>query len=188
MSTPARLLQDDGPAPHTGAAVALCLPGGEEIVTTVVEAMGRALWLNLPPVVRPGTRIDLVWPGDGCAYRAHATTRLPSKERLSVVVGPAAKVDRRVLRRTVPSRALRTHLGLVKDISLGGIAIWLERGTTVKPGDTVTFELLSEQGEVIAHKLTARVLRVATDEDGRRFASASFPSIGLSAVTVAKLL
>jgi hypothetical protein len=173
------------------------LPGAREISTRVLESSGRHLWLDLPPVLHRGARLDLLWGAKGIAHAAVATVlapRAPHHMGLPLSLGDVHAVERRVLERWKPRRALRSQLALpdgqlvsadVLNLSLGGFAARVEG--PIAAGTPIEVTLFDGNGAPVLFDIDAEVRRCAADGDDWHVASVSFRARGVVAMTLARL-
>jgi hypothetical protein len=173
------------------------LPGAREISTRVLESSGRHLWLDLPPVLHRGARLDLLWGAQGTAHAAAATVlapRTPHHAGLALSLGDVHAVERRMLERWKPRRPLRSQLALpdgrvlaadVVNLSLGGFAARVER--PLAAGTPIAVTLFDGNGAPVLFDIDAEVRRCAADADEWHIASVSFRARGVAAMTVARL-
>ena len=164
--------------PAPGDVVVVRLPRQREIATGVLESSGRHVWLDLPPVVHAGARLDLLWGSDGGARAAVATVLPARKGRvgLALSLGDVYAVERRVLERWRPRQPLTAQVaassgdllsGPVINLSLGGFAARLDRAVDARTPVDAT--LLDSHGRPIVLAVEAEVRRCrCTGPGGRR--------------------
>ena len=182
--------------PATGDVVILRLPAQREISTHVLESTGRTVRLDLPPVLRRGARLDLLWGSKGVAHASIATVIAPRTpaEGLSLSLGDVYAVERRVLERWRPRHALRAQLALpggrlqagqVTNLSLGGFAARVEE--EIPAGTPIEVTLLDGNGGPIVFAIGAEVRRCVGDVPDGHLISVSFLSRGVVAMTLSRL-
>jgi hypothetical protein len=182
--------------PDRGDVVVVRLPMQREISTGVLESSGRHVWLDLPPVVHAGARLDLLWGFDGGACAAIATVMPSRKGRkgLALSLGDVYAVERRVLDRWLPRQPLRAHVALptgavlagpVINLSLGGFAARLDHAARVRT--PVDASLLDRHGAPIVLAVEAEVRRCRTEGPAEHVVSVAFRARGVVAMTLARL-
>jgi hypothetical protein len=183
--------------PACGEIVIVRLRGPREISTRVLESSGRHVWLDLPPVLHRGARLDLLWGAKGIAHAAVATVlapRAPQHAGLALSLGDVYAVERRVLERWKPRRALRSQLvlpdgqllsGDVMNLSLGGFAARVER--PIVKGTPIEVTLFDGNGAPVLFQVDAEVRRCAGEGDGWHIVSISFRARGVVAMTLSRL-
>jgi hypothetical protein len=194
---PAAQAQPAAGPPARGDIVIVRLPGRREISTRVLESSGRHLWLDLPPVLHRGARLDLLWGARTSAHAAFATVvapRTPHHAGLALSLGDVYAVERRVLERWKPRRALRCQLsvpgvgsctGEVINLSLGGLAVRIDR--PIAAGTTIEVTLFDGNGAPVLFDVEADVRRSIVDGVDGHLVSVSFCARGVVAMTVARL-
>jgi hypothetical protein len=194
---PAAQTQPAAGPPAPGDIVIVRLPGQREISTRVLESSGRHLWLDLPPVLHRGARLDLLWGARTIAHAAIATViapRTPHHAGLALSLGDVHTVERRVLERWKPRRALRTQLALpggercigeVVNLSLGGLAVRLDR--PIAAGTRIEVTLFDGNGAPVLFDVDADVRRSVADGLDAHVVSVSFRVRGVVAMTVSRL-
>jgi hypothetical protein len=182
--------------PGRGDVVVVRLPRQREITTGVLESSGRHVWLDLPPVVHAGARLDLLWGSDGGARAAIATV-LPTRRGrtgLALSLGDVYAVERRVLDRWRPRQPLTAQVaattgemlsGPVINLSLGGFAARLDRAVGVRTPVEAT--LLDSHGRPIVLGVEAEVRRCRRDGPVDHAVSVAFRTRGVVAMTLARL-
>jgi hypothetical protein len=183
--------------PAPGDSVIVRLPGRREISTRVLESSGRHLWLDLPPVLHRGARLDLLWGAGTSAHAALATVvapRTPHHAGLALSLGDVFAVERRVLERWKPRRSLRCQLtvpdvgscaGEVVNLSLGGLAVRSDR--PIAAGTRIEVTLFDGNGAPVLFDVEADVRRAVVDGSGGHVVSISFCARGVVAMTVSRL-
>lgn len=183
--------------PVAGEIVIVRLPGNREISTRVLESSGRHVWLDLPPVLHRGARLDLLWGARSIAHAAIATViapRAPHHAGLSLSLGDVYAVERRVLERWRPRNPLRSQIGLpggvllagqVTNLSLGGFAARVDE--PVPTGTQIEVSLFDHNGTPIVLAIEAAVRRCVPDALDGHVVSVSFLARGVVAMTLARL-
>jgi hypothetical protein len=174
--------------PTTGQPIAITLATGREIPTTVVAHRGVLLELNLPPVLKAGATLRIVWAVKGGAGAADCTVEeLPGAPGLCLRPGPPVTAERRALRRSRPAVALAVTAnpvvragarerspvrGSLNDISLGGLSFLTTGG--IRLGDRVAITLGSPMDAPLMEDVPARIVSLLDRPDGRRLTSCAF--------------
>ena len=182
--------------PAPGDVVVVRLPRQREIATGVLESSGRHVWLDLPPVVHAGARLDLLWGSDGGARAAVATVLPVRKGRvgLALSLGDVYAVERRVLERWRPRQPLTAQVaapsgellsGPVINLSLGGFAARLDQAVDARTPVDAT--LLDSHGRPIVLAVEAEVRRCRSDGVEGHAVSVAFRKRGVVAMTLARL-
>ena len=183
--------------PANGDHVIVRLPGRREIATRVLQRVDRHVWLDLPPVLHRGARLDLLWGASGVAHAALGTVLAPRTPRypgLPVSLGDVYADERRVLERWKPRRTLRSELALgdgqlvsgdVLNLSLGGFAARI--GYPLAPGTPIAVTLFDGNGAPVLFEIEAEVRRCSAEPGGVHVASISFRSRGVAAMTLSRL-
>ena len=182
--------------PAPGDVVVVRLPRQREIATGVLESSGRHVWLDLPPVVHAGARLDLLWGSDGGARAAVATVLPVRKGRvgLALSLGDVYAVERRVLERWRPRQPLTAQVaapsgellsGPVINLSLGGFAARLDQAVDARTPVDAT--LLDSHGRPIVLAVEAEVRRCRSDGPDGHAVSVAFRKRGVVAMTLARL-
>jgi hypothetical protein len=194
---PAAPTQPAAGPPAVGDIVIVRLPGRREISTRVLESSGRHLWLDLPPVLHRGARLDLLWGARTIAHAAVATViapRTPHHAGLALSLGDVHTVERRVLERWKPRRALRAQLsvagrerrvGDVVNLSLGGLAVRVDR--PIAAGTVIDVTLHDGNGAPVLFDIEGDVRRSVADGPDAHVVSVSFRTRGVVAMTVSRL-
>lgn len=172
------------------------LPGPRELSTRALESSGRQIWLDLPPVLHRGARLDLLWGAKGAAHAAVATVlapRRPDRAGLALSLGDIFAVERRVLERWKPRRALHAQLALpdgslrsgdVVNLSLGGFAVRVEQ--PIGAGTPLEVTLFDGNGAPLLFDIDAEARR-SVREGGCHIVSVSFRARGVVAMTLSRL-
>ena len=174
--------------PRTGQPISITLASGRDIPTTIVRDRPGLIELNLPPVLKAGASLRIVWARNGGAGAADCTVEdVPGATGLCLRPGPAVTAERRVLRRARPAAALAVTAqpvaragtrerpavrGSLNDISLGGLS-FLTTGL-VRLGDRVALTLGQPMDAPVLVDVPGRVVNLVDRPDGRRLASCAF--------------
>jgi hypothetical protein len=161
------------PRPARGTAVAVTLPDGGAIWTTVTGTGGDDLTIALPPVLPAGTALELSWTDAPRTYRGTAVVLPTEAACLRLSLGSIRRVDRRGEARIAPNIPLAVHATVdtepihaaVRDVSPSGIAFWAE-GSELPVGTELRLTLTLANGDVLAQDVPAEVVRVVRDAHG----------------------
>ena len=83
------------PRPARGTALAVTLPDGGAIWTTVTGTVEDELTIALPPVLPAGTALELSWTDAPRVYRGTAVVLATTAPCLRLSLGSIRRVDRR---------------------------------------------------------------------------------------------
>jgi hypothetical protein len=161
------------PRPQRGTALAVTLPDGGAIWTTVTSSGDDEVTIALPPVLPAGTALELSWTDAPRAYRGTAVVLPTTAACLRLSLGRIRRVDRRGEPRVAPNLPLAVHATVdeedihaaVRDVSPSGIAFWAE-GHELPVGTELRLTLTLANGDVLAHDVPAEVVRVVRDTHG----------------------
>jgi hypothetical protein len=161
------------PRPARGTALAVTLPDGGAIWTTVTGTSADDLTIALPPVLPAGTALELSWTDASRAYRGTAAVLPTEAACLRLSLGSIHRVDRRGEARTAPNIPLAAHATVdtepihaaVRDVSPSGIAFWAE-GSELPVGTELRLTLTLANGTMLARDVPAEVVRVVRDGQG----------------------
>ncbi len=161
------------PRPARGTALAVTLPDGGAIWTTVTGSVEDELTIALPPVLPAGTALELSWTDAPRVYRGTAVVLATTAPCLRLSLGSIHRVDRRGEPRISPNLPLALHATVdeepihaaVRDVSPSGIAFWAE-GSELPVGTELRLTLTLANGDVLAHDVPAEMVRVVRDAHG----------------------
>ncbi len=161
------------PRPARGTALAVTMPDGGAIWTTVTGSSDDEMTIALPPVLPSGTALELSWTDAPRAYRGTAVVLPTTAACLRLSLGRIRRVDRRGEPRVAPNLPMAVHARVdeepidaaVRDMSPSGIAFWAE-GHELPVGTELRLTLTLANGDVLAHDVPAEVVRVVRDTHG----------------------
>ena len=161
------------PRPVRGTALAVTLPDGNAIWTTVTSISADDVTIALPPVLPAGTALELSWTDSPRVYRGTAIVLPTAAACLRLSLGSIKRVDRRGEARMAPNLPLAVHATVdtepfhaaVRDVSPSGIAFWAE-GNELPVGTELRLTLTLANGDVLAQDVPAEVVRVVRDAHG----------------------
>jgi hypothetical protein len=161
------------PRPSRGTALAVTLPDGGAIWTTVTGTGADDVTIALPPVLPAGTALEISWTETPRVYRGTAIVLPTAGACLRLSLGSVRRVDRRGEARVAPNLPLAIHATVdaeaihaaVRDVSPSGIAFWAE-GQELPVGTELRLTLTLANGDVLAEDVPAEVVRVVRDAHG----------------------
>ena len=161
------------PRPARGTALAVTLPDGNAMWTTVTGLGDNDITIALPPVLPAGTALEIAWTDAPRAYRGTAVVLPTAAACLRLSLGSIRRVDRRGEARVAPNLPLAVHATVdtepihaaVRDVSPSGIAFWAE-GQELPVGTELRLTLTLANGDILASDVPAEVVRVVRDAHG----------------------
>ncbi len=161
------------PRPARGTPLAVTLPDGNAMWTTVAGLGDDDVTIALPPVLPAGTALEIAWTDAPRAYRGTAIVLPTTAACLRLSLGSIRRVDRRGEPRIAPNLPLAVHATVdveaihaaVRDVSPSGIAFWVE-GHELQVGTELRLTLTLANGDVLAADVPAEVVRVVRAAHG----------------------
>ena len=178
--TPGNGVRVDGLA--RGSAVVLVLADGRELPAAVRRATGFLIRLDLPPLLPPGTELDVVWSRGGSIRVGAGRVAASRAHHLAVILHGVAAPRQRTLARRTPEQNVRviaavsddsrrgTIQGVVRDVSLAGLSF--ATADTLHVGEWISIEYAPGRGPVAEDYVPparARVVAVSPEADAGRF-------------------
>lgn len=161
--------------PSVGSVVAVEGADGRFVPTSVAAVQDKIISVALPPALRDGDILHIVWSDRDGACRARTSVVATEGARcLQIRVEWVEELDRRGSPRTPPPIPLMLDgkleradgeivpvRGAVKDLSVTGLGFFTD--DEVEAGDSVRFRLSEIGGREIGGEIAATVVRVYQD-------------------------